>query len=158
MSEFSSINIALGIIGTVTGAIALFISFWTLRKEKPRLKIRILNLEHDFAVSHSQIKTISFWVMFQIRNLGDRGTSINDTELAFIDDGKQHSLKKEYWKGYAHESERRNWINAHETKEMKDDLYGRFDGNEKERMDCVFTIYHTHGALHVDAVSERRKQ
>ncbi len=150
-------NLVLGIIGTITGSIAIFIHFWRLRKESPRLETKVLKCEHDFTFSKSQIKTISFWAGFQIKNLGDRGTSVNDIELSFEDDEKKYQLKKWYYRGTVEKSERR-WINAHETIDIEADFFNTFEGTDKEQIDCTFNIYHTHGAKKVKTVSKRRKQ
>lgn len=155
MSEFSTVNLVLGIIGTITGAIALFISYWTYRKENPRLEVSVPKCEHDFALSTSQIKTISFWVTFQIKNLGDRGTSINDVDLSFKNDGKQYRLRKKYFRGLAVESERK-WINAHETMDVEADFYETYEGKQKAQIECTFSVYHTHGAKKVTIISRKR--
>ena len=155
MSEFSSINLVLGIVGTVTGIIALFIHFWRLRRESPRLETKVLKCEHDFTVSISQIKTISFWIEVQIRNLGDRGTSINDMDVTFEDDGKTHRLKKRHFRGPRGQSKRR-WINAHDIIDVGADFYETFQGNDREQIDCTLIIYHTHGSKEVKTISQRR--
>ena len=157
MSEFSAINLVLGIVGTVTGIMALFIHFWRLRRERPRLETKVLQCKHDFTVSKSQIKTISFWAGFQIKNLGDRGTSINDIDLTFMDNGKEYRFKKQYFRGLRKESERR-WLNAHDTIDIEADFYDTFEGNDKEQIDCTFTIYHTHGSQTAKTISQKRKQ
>lgn len=149
-------NLVLGIIGTVTGSIAIFIHFWRLRRESPRLEAKVLKCEHDFTLSTSGIKSISFWAEVQIKNLGDRGTSINDMDIIFEDNGNEYRLKKKYFRGLTEESKRR-WINAHDIIDIEADFYETFEGNEKEQIDCTFTIYHTHGAEKVKAVSQKRK-
>jgi hypothetical protein len=155
MSEFSNINLVLGIIGTITGAIALFISYWIYRKENPRLEMSVSKCEHDFTLSTSQVKTISFWVTFQIKNLGDRGTSINDVGLFFRSNGNHYRLKKRYFRGLTVESERK-WINAHETMDIEADFYETYEGNDKTQIECTFSVYHTHGAKKVTTVSQKR--
>jgi hypothetical protein len=158
MSEALDIaNLVLGIIGTLTGSIAVIIHIWRLRRESPRLETKVLKCEHDFTVSKSQIKTISFWAEFQMKNLGDRGTSVNDISLSFEDDGKKYQLKKRYYRGTFVESERK-WINAHHTMDIEADFYDTFEGNDKEQIDCTFTIFHTHGAKNVKAVSQKREE
>jgi len=156
MSEVLDLaNLVLGIIGTITGSIAIFIHFWRLRKESPRLEGEILKCEHDFAVSKSKIKTVSFWVELQIKNLGDRGTSINDIDLNFEDDGQNYHLKG-YFRGNVEDSQRR-WISPHETINISVDYWITFEGNDKEQIDCTFTIYHTHGSQNVKTISQKRK-
>ncbi len=157
MNDVEVVTLVLGIIGTVTGIVSLSLHYWRLRKESPRLETKVLKCEHNLRVSKSQIKTISFWAGFQIKNLGDRGTSVNDINLSFEDDGKKYQLKKRYYRGTFLENERR-WINAHDTIDIEADFYNTFENNDKEQIDCTFTIYHTHGAEKVKTVSQRRKQ
>jgi hypothetical protein len=148
-------NLVLGIIGTITGSLAMFVHYWRLRRENPRLAIEVSKCEHDFALSTYQIRTISFWAKFQIKNQGDRGTRINDIGLVFSVDGKECRLKKQYFHGQGRETESR-WIEAHDIEDIEADFWEAFEGSEKERIDCTFTIYHTHGAEEVEAVSIKR--
>jgi hypothetical protein len=156
MSEFPSIDSALGIIGTVTGIIALFISYWTLKKEKPHLKVEIEKCEHDY---EDKNKTLSFWSDFLIKNLGDRGTSILGIDLTFEDGEKKYELEMEHY-GPLFESDvkRHGWIHPHETVEYSQTTHMQYEGDKKERINCTLVIYHTHGADSVKVVSERRKQ
>jgi len=159
MSETLDIaNLVLGIIGTVTGSIAVIIHIWRLRKENPRLEMKVLKCEHDYAVSTtSSAITISFWTDFMIRNVGDRGTSINDMDLDFQENGQKYHLKKQhFWAGQA--GGERIWISPHETLDLSTNFYQTFQGKEKETIDCHFIVYHTHGAENIKAVSQRRKK
>lgn len=86
MTEYPLGTLILGIIGTITGTIALFISFWTYRKEAPHLKVSVTKCEHKLipsSMSNSNVKTLNFWTTFQVKNLGDRGTRITDVGLTF---------------------------------------------------------------------------
>lgn len=156
MSEFSNFNLALGVIGTITGAIALFVSYWTYRKENPHLKVTVLKCEHAFTLSTSQTQSLSFWVDFEIRNVGDRGTSINDIGLLFRTDGVEYEWKKKYFRGLTSESQKR-WLEAHDTLKIEADFYDVYVGEEKEQIKCTFTIYHTHPSEKIEALSQRRK-
>jgi len=156
MSEFSNINIALGIIGTVTGAIALFISWWTLRKESPRLRMTVLKCEHSIKVSTNQVKTITFWVEIQIKNIGDRHTSVYDMSLAFEDNWNKYSFKKNYFRDIPSQ-EQRILVPAHDVVHVKADFYERYEGNDKEQIKCTLTMYHTHKTEVVETVSRRAK-
>lgn len=157
MSEFSTINLVLGIIGTITGIMALLIHVWRMRRESPRLKAKVLKCKHDFTVSKSKIKSISFWIEVQTKNLGDRGTSINDMDIAFEDNGKTYRLKKKYFRGRLKEQNKR-WINAHDTIDIEAHFYETYEGNDKEQIDCTLTVYHTHGSKDVKTLSQRRSQ
>lgn len=153
MSEESSIvNLVLGLIGTITGIIGLFIHFWRLRKENPRIEAKLLKCEHHIEPERNQI---SFWVQFQIKNLGDRGTSVNDVDLVYVSDNKEHCLKKIYFRPM--EFSRRRWINPHETIDLGADYLGEYRGEVKENIDCTFLLYHTHGKETLKATSQTRK-
>jgi len=158
MSEAIGIaNLVLGIVGTVTGSIAIIIHYWRLRRENPRLEVKVLECMHDFEISPRQVKTISFWTTFEIRNLGDRGTTVNEIELDFLDNGREYRFKKQYFRGLRTESESR-WINAHEIINIDADFYDRFEGNDREQIECTFTIYHTHGAKTAQCISNTRRE
>lgn len=166
MIEFSTINLVLGIIGTVTGIMALFIHFWRLRRENPRLATNVLKCEHDFTVSQPQTKTILFWAGFQINNRGDRGTSINDVDLVFVNKGKEYRLKKQYFRDVPIKEPRyvsmkepqRIWISPHVTIDALADFWGIYEGDDEDQIECAFTIHHTHGAERLKAISQRRKE
>jgi len=159
MSEAIDIaNLILGIVGTITGSVAIIIHYWRLKRENPCLKIEVLRCEHDYAVSTNQVKTISLWARFRIKNLGDRGATINDMDLVFRDNGKEYRLHRRLIGGrhYA-EDNKKEWINAHETRDILADFYETFEGNEREQLDCILTLYHTHGAETVKAVSQKKR-
>jgi hypothetical protein len=156
LSEFSNFNLALGLIGTITGTIALFISYWTLRKESPRLRMAVLKCEHSIKVQTSQVRTITFWVEVQVRNIGDRHTSVYDMTLAFEDNGKKYSFKKDYFRDVLPE-EPRILIPAHDVVNVGADFYHRYEGNDKEQIKCTLAIYHTHKTEVVETVSQRVK-
>jgi hypothetical protein len=153
MSEQSSaVNLVLGIIGTITGIIGLFIHFWRFRRENPRIEVKALGCEHSIESERSQI---SFWATFQMKNLGDRGTSINDVDLVFVSDNKEHLLKKILFRPM--EYSQRRWIDPHETIDLGADYLGKYEGEVKEKINCTFLIYHTHGRKKIRALSQRRK-
>lgn len=146
-------NLALGIIGTITGSIAILIHLWRLRRETPRIKVKVLQCEHDFEPKRNQI---SFWTKFQIKNFGDRGTSINDIDLVFISDYQEYCLRRQYFREPRKRSQRR-WINPHETIDLEVDFYEEHRGLVGDRINCTFSIYHTHGAETVKTISQKRK-
>ena len=83
MSEYPTINLLLGIIGTITGLFALFISLWSYWREKPKLKMEIIKSKHNYTHNPSEKQELNLWADFQVKNLGDRGTRINDVVLSF---------------------------------------------------------------------------
>jgi hypothetical protein len=160
MSEAIEItNLVLGIVGTITGSIAIIIHYWRLRRENPRLEISVLSCEHSFTISKSNVKTVSFWVEFQAKNLGDRGTTLNDVGLNSDKLGKGQ-FRKQYWRlGEQYVPDDKMWINAHETRDIGADFVAiEFPSEDKEQIDCIFTIYHTHGAKTVQCISNTRRE
>ena len=156
--ELSYANLVLGLIGTISGIVALLIHFWRLRRESPRLEAKVFECLHNFTVSKSKIESILFWAHLQIKNLGDRGTSINDVELTFEDEEKEYRLRKEYFSAGELAGTKRKWINAHDTIEIKPYFREIFEGNDKEKIDYTFTIYHTHGAEEIDGTSQKTEK
>jgi len=153
MNEIEVLNLVLGIIGTITGIVALSVHFLRLRRENPRLKIEVLKCEHDF---EEEKKTLSFWAELQIRNLGDRGTDILGVDLTFEDDEQEHNLRMEHH-GELYEDDLKRWIHPHQTIEKSLTTFTKYEGDIKERINCTLTIYHTHGAEKAKVISERRK-
>lgn len=153
MSEYQTTNMILGIIGTITGTIALIISYLIYRKEKPNLKLEISKCKHSYTTSTSQVITINFWASFHVHNLGDRGTRINDVGLSFVTDEKDYQFKKRESMDPRENDVR---IEAHDTVNFSADFWGIFESEEKEKIDCVFTIYHTHGTMDVQFTSEKK--
>lgn len=154
MSENINVaNLVLGIVGTITGAIALFVSYWTLRKENPKLKIRALKCEHNVRVSTNNIKTLSFWTELQIKNVGDRGTSINDAEIEFEVNGRRYTFKKQY---FVNAAAKNIWVNPHETTYVEVQFWEAYDGADLENLDCTLKVYDTHRCMNVAVNSHRR--
>ena len=158
MSEIlDTANLVLGIIGTVTGSLAVIIHIWKFIKENPRLKAEILKCEHDYAVSQSGVTTISFWTDFMIKNIGDRGTSIIDIGLDFEEDRQKYHLKKQFFLSHL-TGEKRIWVSPHETLDLKASFYQSLQAKEREVIECHFNIYHTHGVVNIKTVSSKRKR
>lgn len=150
MSEFLNAN-WLGLIGTITGILAIIISVYTYRKENPNLKVSVIDCQHTFTVSTSQIKMVELFAEFHINNVGDRGTRINNIGLSFKIDKKEYSLKKAYWNATGESK----WIDAHDNTDIGANFYVKYESDEKDRLNCVFTIYHTHNPCKVKFISER---
>lgn len=155
MSEFPPFNLALGIIGTITGVIALLVSYWTYRNAKPRLVVTAKRAEH--IIDKKFPKRIGFTFVFTINNHGDRGTTLNEIEMSYVDNGKVHSQKKEIKDGYAMliNDVRKVNVNPHETIDrliLFDD--DSIEEPPKVTMDYSFIIYHTHGAYPFNVTSK----
>jgi hypothetical protein len=120
----------------------------------------ISECEHDFTLSTSQIKSLTFWVKFQIKNVGDRGTSIYNIGLFFRSDGKEYQWEKKYFRGptIATVDNEKRWLEVHKVLDIRADFYDTYEGTDKEQIDCTFTIYHTHSSEKMKTVSHRRKE
>jgi len=155
MSEFPTFNLVLGIIGTITGVIALLVSYWTYRNAKPRLEVTAKRAEH--VIDKRFPKKIGFTFIFTIKNRGDRGTTLNEIEMSYKDNGKTHSQKQEIEEGDmmmvggVHKVN----LNPHETIDkliLFDD--DSIEEPPKATMDFSFILYHTHGAYRFNLTSK----
>jgi hypothetical protein len=165
MSEFLNFNL-LGLIGAITGGIALYISYKVYKNQKPDLDIEVLNCEHDLPnlVGESQMKDINFWVRFQLKNIGDRGTRIVDIILEFAVGGKKYqfherNVSSEAW-GITKDSVQFanpniRWVKAHDSIPITANFNGAFDGREENQIDCTFIICDTHEEYTVTAISRK---
>ena len=155
MSEYPTFNLTLGMIGTITGVVALIISVITYWREKPKLNVTIKRAEH--IVDKKFPRKIEFTFVFAISNRGDRGTTLNGIEMSYIDNGKIHSQKKEidYGNAMLINDVRKVNVNPHETIDrlvlFDDDL---IEEPPKETMNYSFIIYHTHGAYRFNVTSK----
>lgn len=66
---------------------------------------------------------------------------------------KPYTFKKKYIRDSKEDSV---WVEAHDTLDFSADFYEVFDGEEKDQMECIFTLYHTHGPTTAEAVSKKR--
>jgi hypothetical protein len=149
MSEFLNTD-WLGLIGAITGILAIIISIYTYRKENPNLRVTVTGCQHKFEVSTSNIKTIRFFSEFHINNVGDRGTRISDIGLWFKVGEKEYCLKKT---GFWNMTDESKWIEAHDNVDLEANFSIEYTSDEKDQLDCYFTIYHTHNPCKVKAVS-----
>ena len=102
------------------------------------------------------MRTITFWVEIQVRNIGDRHTSVYDMNLAFEDNGNKHSFKKAYFRDVPSQ-EQRVLVPAHDVINIWADFYERYEGSDKEQIKCTLAICHTHRTEVVETVSQRVK-
>jgi hypothetical protein len=146
------VNLTLGIIGTIAGVVSLSVHLWRLRRENPRLTIRVLSCEHSF---EKETKALSFWSEMELRNLGDRGTDVLGIDVKFEDDEKEYTLKMSNQEPVV-EDDLIRWIRPHETIRTVQTAFTKFEGTPKEQIECTFTIYHTHGAEKIKTKSQKR--
>jgi hypothetical protein len=165
MSEFFNVSL-LGIIGTATGIAALLISYRTYSKQKPNLKIKVTKCVHDFPnpVREPQAKDINFWTNFQIKNVGDRGTRIENIVLSFTINAKNYHVKEtnrlselsEITRFQLQTSQNGNrWIKAHDTVDIGSHFNISYTGTEESNIECVFDVYDTHRKHTVQGISTK---
>ena len=157
MSEYPVITLVLAIIGTITGVLALFVSFWTYWQERPKLKINVKRLEHK--QDNNSLEKIEFTLEFSINNRGNRGTTLNEIEMTFSHDGRNYLVREPIQDG-AEDMEggiKKVNVNACKTIDRVVCFEEYFDGIKvsKHNIDCHFTLYTTHGKLSFDATSEK---
>jgi hypothetical protein len=146
------VNLTLGIIGTIAGIVSLSVHLWRLRRENPRLEIRVLSCEHHF---EKETKALSFWSEIELRNLGDRGTNLLGIDVKFKGEEDECTLKMSNQEPVV-ENDSVKWIRPHETIRTFQTAFIKFNGAPNEQIDCIFTIYHTHGAEKIKAKSQKR--
>lgn len=149
MSEFTILNLALGGIGTATGLFALYLH----ESEKPHLKLEIRKCEHEYFSSASRNMTLVFFVAFQIRNLGIRGTRINDVGLVILKNGKgTFEIKKSNFNPLVNNF----WINGDDILDFSAEFNIPSSSSKMDNIDCLFRVYQTHKVNLVKHTSTRR--
>ena len=142
----------LGIVGTIAGVVSLSVHLWREGGENPRLTIRVLSCEHDFA---HESKALSFWSEMELRNLGDRGTNILGIDVKFIAKEKECTLKMSNQEP-AIDDDSIRWIRPHETIRTFQTAFIKFEDKPEKDIECIFTLYHTRGAEKIRAKSQKR--
>ena len=143
------LNLTLGIIGTIAGIVSLSVHLWRLKRENPRLMLKIIKCYHEI----DEARILSFYSEIEIRNLGDRGTNILEIEIAIKSNDNNFSVKM---KNQDNEEEKvsMKWIRPHETIRTNQFGFIKFDQRARKEIDCQFIIYHTHGAEKIRAISK----
>ena len=143
------INLTLGVVGTTAGILALVVHFWRLKREKPDLVIRVLKCDHAY---DRETQALSFLSEIEIRNIGDRGTDILGVDLKFDYKKTEYAMKT-----FNQDDEGKNgnvkWIRPHETIRTIQSSLTRFGTVPKKQIQCLFTVYETHGTKEVEATS-----
>jgi len=148
------VNLTLGIVGTIAGVVSLSVHLWRLRRENPRLEMKVLNCEHNF---ERQTNALSFWSEIEIRNLGDRGTNLLGIDLVFGYEKKEYTLKMTNQENEVDENSIK-WIRPHETIKTLQVAFTKFEVKPINHIECTFIIYHTHGAEKIKAKSKKREE
>lgn len=127
-----TIELVLGIIGTLTGIMALILHFIRLQREKPRLKVMVNRCKH-YTPSSMKDKVSKLRVEFQIHNIGDRGTQLSKLELSF-------EMGSKIWSG---SNALDLVIEAHRSSVIDQIFFFDFPFTEQV-LQCTFSLYHTH--------------
>lgn len=98
--------------------------------------------------------------------MGDRGATLNGADVTFEHDGKKYTLRRQFFTeeyGGPLDSFDSRWVNAHETVNIDAPFWGDVqtmdsESNDQEKIDCIFTLYHTHGAEKIKHISEKRRE
>ena len=91
----------------------------------------------------------------ELRNLGDRGTNILGIDVKFIAKEKECTLKMSNQEPDSDDNSIR-WIRPHETNRTFQTAFIKFVDKPEKQIDCIFTLYHTHGAEKIRAKSHKR--
>jgi hypothetical protein len=145
MSE-NSINLLLGIVGTITGLFALFISLWSYLREKPNLKLEIIKSKHNFTHNLIEKQRLNLWADCQVKNLGDRGTRIRDAVCTFNHEGKSYRFRKYILGKEGTALFADTWVEAHDWRVFSVNFLNEFEEAQLESIDFIITLYHTHGS------------
>lgn len=151
----------LGLIGAITGVLALLISYRTYANARPKLNVTVKKCEHLYdKLTEEKSEKIIINTQLSISNVGDRRTTLNETEIQFVHEGKNYAFKKDFQRTvYDDDNDELGFskisIDPHET--INEYLYfdGMVEGIEQEKIECNFKIFHTHGEYSFKATSER---
>jgi hypothetical protein len=159
MSEYPAITLVLGIIGTLTGSFALFISFLKYYYDKPRLSVEVKRFEHTQSNNNPQIQ--NFYIVIDVKNKGNHPTTLNELELSFSVAGivyfAKEPIKEDYYALFPRDMIK---VDIEAGKTIEKSLFFRnehfFEIKQvMEEIPCHLTLYHTHKAVKFDAKSKR---
>ena len=91
----------------------------------------------------------------ELRNLGDRGANILGIDMKFRAKEKDYTLKMSNQEPVIDDDSIR-WIRPHETIRTFQTAFIKFEDKPEKQIDCIFTVYHTHGAEKIKAKSQKR--
>jgi hypothetical protein len=153
-------------INSVLGVIAIVISWLTYNSQKPNLSVKVKYCNHHYQKSEvfAPEMEIRFSSILEIKNRGDRGTTLNKIELSYVDNGKKCILEDstcgkqtegtDCWGNKITQVEFR-WINPSETIGVGPVLVDEFHGVQKEEIDCIFTVFSTRKNYKVKFTSKK---
>jgi hypothetical protein len=156
MSEFVAISLVLGIVGTFTGGFALLVSGLTYYYDKPRLSVEVKRFEH------TQIGNMitDFYIVLDVKNFGNRSTTLNELELNFSDNGKDFTAKEPLQeKFYTDPLRDMVKVDVEAGKTIQRSLFFHYTNfllkELREEIPCQLKLYHTHKAVEFRAISKR---
>jgi hypothetical protein len=143
-----TVELVLGIIGTVTGILGLIMHLIRLRRERASLHIEVLRCQHRVTwhktPGESKIAGTLLLVEMRVDNRGDWETTVYDLQLLFRDYSSREKLKA----GIR--------ILAHATETLDHSFFVPAAEISDSSVSCSFILYHTHGKQRVGATSSLR--
>jgi len=134
-----SVELSLSIFATIVSLCGLILHFIRFRREKPNLHIEVTRFKHHFA--SAKVKKTELKIEFYVHNKGDRATQLNKLELQTYN---QTQVLKDA-------------VDAH--KSIRQNCYFVVPSRiEKQKLQCSFVLYHTHGEKRFEATSEETPQ
>ena len=149
LTPMDFVNLTLGIVGTTAGIASLLVHLWRLKREKPDLVLKVLRCNHE---CDRETNALSFFSELEIRNIGDRGTNILGVDLKFDYKKTEYGMKMV---NQDNELQNNNlkWIRPHETIRTIQIAVTRFNSKPQKQIQCMFTIFDTHGAKQIKSIS-----
>jgi hypothetical protein len=142
-----SVELALGIIGTISGLCSLYLHYKRMQKEKPILSIEVLDCRHK--VSKDGKLTFLF-VKYIVKNIGDRGTRLNKIEASVVD-----------WQGMTHEASctipKDSHVDGNDNKTFFHLIHFSPLFQYSVKMKCRFNLHTTHEILTFEHDSSESK-
>jgi len=150
MPSWLTLELILGIVGTLTGILGLVIHLTRIMRERPQLKVEIVRCQHHVATykTGGQSKKVGTLIEVEMRvhNRGDWDTTLNDAQILI----KDYRSGKEKLKTGGIE------VPGHTTRVLEHSFSVPGIEISDSSADCVFILYHTHGKQRVTAVSNLR--
>lgn len=157
--EWLSVELILGIIGTVTGVLGLIIHFVRLRKEEPILEIEVTKCEHHTERNRNRQPTFCLELELRIKNTGHYGTTLSKIEAVFDISDKRYYMESDLFQteqAYILQPTlpvENLWIPPHKTTDtgsvflLKGTVIKLPVENLwiRKVLKCSFILYHTHG-------------
>ncbi|MCW3977627.1 MAG: hypothetical protein NWE77_06820 [Candidatus Bathyarchaeota archaeon] len=146
------LTLIIAVYGSVIGTFSLFLYFIKLRREKPHLTISTVKCSHTYTKASVKAEILWFNPLIRIENTGDRGTTVSKVELAFrLNNTKFIECTEGGSLGD-------NRIKAHGTLDLRPTIKSYNDAildfKKQERIECAFTLFHTHGKKTRKSISE----